>query len=109
MRATHKPERGIYAFPATIEAEARTAPSKQDTIQTIVQMSPNFQVTSNMLQMDETIAQTPLKDLVQVELVMKEYQLRHCTSFKSVSLRRCSRAQEKTQQIAAYEEWTRNP
>jgi hypothetical protein len=37
---------------------------------TIAQASLNFQVTSNMLQMDETLTQTPLKDLVQVELVM---------------------------------------
>jgi hypothetical protein len=71
MRATHRPERGTYPFPAATEAEARTASSEKDTIQTIAQASPNFQVTSNMLQMDETVAETPLKDLPQVELVME--------------------------------------
>jgi hypothetical protein len=35
------------------KVETRTAPSEQDTIQTIAQVSPNFQITSDMLQMDE--------------------------------------------------------
>jgi hypothetical protein len=52
MRVAHIPERGTNSFPTTTEAYARTAPSEQDTIQTIVQASPKFQVTSNMLQMD---------------------------------------------------------
>jgi hypothetical protein len=56
MRATHKIERGTYPFPTTTKAETRTMPSEQDTIQTIAQVSLNFQVTSNMLQMDEAIA-----------------------------------------------------
>jgi hypothetical protein len=36
-----------------------------------VQVSPTFTVTPNMLEMDEMIAQTPLKDLAQVELVLE--------------------------------------
>jgi hypothetical protein len=56
-------------IPTTTKAEARVTSREKDTIQTIVQASPNFQVTFNMLQMDEIVAQTPLKDLAQVELV----------------------------------------
>jgi len=56
MRETHKIERGTYPFPAATKAETRTMPSEQDAIQTITQVSLNFQVTSNMLQMDEAIA-----------------------------------------------------
>jgi hypothetical protein len=52
MRVAHILERGTNSFPTTTEAYARTALSEQDTIQTIVQASPKFQVTSNMLQMD---------------------------------------------------------
>jgi len=63
MRVVHRPERGTNPFLAVTEAEARTMSSEQDTIQTIEQASPNFQVTSNMLQVDEVISQTPLKDL----------------------------------------------
>jgi hypothetical protein len=44
---------------------------KQDTIQTIAQVSSNFQMTSNMLQMDKGVSQTPLKDLEQVKLVLE--------------------------------------
>jgi hypothetical protein len=49
-----------------MEAEARIFPNEKDTIQTIAQASPTFPVTPNMMHMDETIAQTPLKDLAQV-------------------------------------------
>jgi hypothetical protein len=52
------------------EAEERTTSSEEHTIQTIAQVSPSFQVTSEMLQMDEAIAQTPLKYLAQVQLVL---------------------------------------
>jgi voltage-gated potassium channel Kch len=45
--------------------------SKQDTIQTIVQGSLTFTVTPNMLEIDEMIAQTPLKYLAQVYLVLE--------------------------------------
>jgi hypothetical protein len=71
MREMNRLERGVEPFPAATEVEARVALSEKDTIQTIAPASPNFQVTSNMLQMDETLAQIPLKDLVQVELVME--------------------------------------
>jgi hypothetical protein len=40
---------GIDPFPATTKVEARTASSEKYTIQTIAQVSPNFQVTPNML------------------------------------------------------------
>jgi hypothetical protein len=70
IKATQRPERGTKPFPTTTKVEARTVPNEEDTIQTIAQASPSFQVTSEMLQMDKVIAQTPLKDLAQVELVL---------------------------------------
>jgi hypothetical protein len=71
IRGVHRPGRGTDSFPAGTKAEARAAPNEQDTIQTIAQVSLTFTVTPNMLQMDEMIAQTPLKDLAQVELVLE--------------------------------------
>ena len=57
------PKRGTYPFTTTIEAEARTMSNEQDTIETIVHAIPNFQITSDMFQMDEAVSHTPLKDL----------------------------------------------
>jgi hypothetical protein len=65
-------EMGIKPFPSVTEVEERTASSKEHTIQTIAQASPSFQVTSYMLQVDEAIAQTPLRDLALVQLVLEK-------------------------------------
>jgi hypothetical protein len=46
-----------------IEVEERTVSNDEETIQTIAQVSPIFLITSEMLQMDEGIAQTPVKYL----------------------------------------------
>ena len=70
-RVVQMHDRGTQSLPTTIEVEERATSSKQDTIQTIAQASPNFQVTSTMFWMDEAITQTPLKDLAKVELVME--------------------------------------
>jgi hypothetical protein len=55
---------GMIPFPSATEAKEMTMPSEEHTIQNIVQVSPSFQVTSYMLQMDEAIAQTLIKYLV---------------------------------------------
>ena len=71
VREMHRTKKGIDSFPAVTEAKARVPLSEQDTIQTIAQANSNFPVTPNMLHMDEIVAQTPLKDLAQVELVLE--------------------------------------
>jgi hypothetical protein len=38
----------------------------------MAQSSSNFHVTTNMLRMDEIVGQTPLKDMAQIQLVMKQ-------------------------------------
>jgi hypothetical protein len=67
----HKHENGTGSFPAVTEAKERATSSEQYTIQTIAEVNLNFLATPNMLQINETIAQTLLKDLAQVELVLE--------------------------------------
>jgi hypothetical protein len=50
-------------IPHAIEEENKSTQNEEDTINTIAQESPSFQITTNMLQIDDAIAQTPLKDL----------------------------------------------
>jgi hypothetical protein len=49
--------------------ETRTTPQNKHIIQTIVQVSPTFRITKDLLQMDETATQTLLKELAQVNMV----------------------------------------
>jgi hypothetical protein len=71
IRATYRLEKVTYSFPTVTEVKARATSSEKDTIRTIAQANSNFPVTPNMLQMDEMVAQTPLKDLKQVKLVLE--------------------------------------
>jgi hypothetical protein len=71
IRTAQRYERGTKSFP---EGEAttttRTTPQKEYTVHTISQASPTFRVTNDMLHMDETTTQTPLKYLAQVDMVL---------------------------------------
>jgi hypothetical protein len=46
----------------------KTTQNEEDTIQLVAQASPSFQITTYMLQVEEAIAQMPLKYLVQVQV-----------------------------------------
>jgi hypothetical protein len=71
IRATYRLEKVTYSFLTVTEVKTRATSSEKDTIRTIAQANSNFPVTPNMLQMDEMVAQTPLKDLKQVKLVLE--------------------------------------
>jgi len=71
IKEIHKREDGIDSFLAATEAKERATSSEQYTIQTIAEVNLNFLATPNMLQINETIAQTLLKDLAQVELILE--------------------------------------
>jgi hypothetical protein len=62
---------GIDSFPTTSKEGAKAAPSEHEMIQMIAQTNPNFQITPNMLCIDDIVAQKPLKYLVQIQLVME--------------------------------------
>jgi hypothetical protein len=71
IREAQRVDRGTKSFPTTSEAGAKAAPSEHEMIQTIAQASPTFHITPNMLRIDEIVAQTPLKYLAQIQLVME--------------------------------------
>jgi hypothetical protein len=64
-------ERGTKSFfKGETTVAKRTMPQTKHIVHTTMQVSPTFRVTNDMLQMDETTAQTPLKYLAQVDMVL---------------------------------------
>jgi hypothetical protein len=63
IKQAQRKDREKNAFPATLEARAKVAPSEHGRIQTIIQARPTFHVTPSMLCMDEIKGQTPSKNL----------------------------------------------
>jgi hypothetical protein len=63
-------ERGEEPIPERQKQGDKTTQNEEDTIQIVAQASPSFQITTYMLQVDEAIAQMPLKYLAQVQLVL---------------------------------------
>jgi hypothetical protein len=64
IRTMQRSERGTKSFPeGETTMTTRTMPQMEHTVHTTAQESPTFRVTNDMLQMDETATQTPLKYL----------------------------------------------
>jgi hypothetical protein len=61
----HKGKKGEHNRSPERQKQRTGVQNEEDTIQIIAQASPSFQVTTYMLQVDEAIAQMPLKDLAQ--------------------------------------------
>jgi hypothetical protein len=56
--------------PSAPQTEERVEEEEQDPVHTILQSNTTFHITPSMLCMDEIVGQTPLKDLIQIQLVL---------------------------------------
>jgi hypothetical protein len=52
--------------------EIKNTPQTEQSIHTTALTSPTFRVTNDMLQMDETTRHMPLRELVQVDMVLSK-------------------------------------
>jgi hypothetical protein len=56
--------------PLAPETEGRVQEQEQDSVQEILQPHVTFHIIPSMFHMDEIVGQTPLKDLIQIQLVL---------------------------------------
>jgi hypothetical protein len=56
--------------PSTSQIEGRVQEEERESFQAILQPHEIFHINPSMLRMDEIVGQTPLKDLIQIQLVL---------------------------------------